>query len=216
MQYSNFKDTLQNIASQIGNVEQEVEEHKYVARFHDSSQDLLASCVHDPLPSLSNIDSWLSHTNQLSTILTHLLDAMDVSSGHCRSFSARSVRLSVLIQLAENQRAHKTATTAIHLPCPNFRTTRLGQHKAITKLSRVQHTNHPSQTRPRHPHTPSELAQMLPHDQRRASGTHGRRCAPATAVEFRQHEQSPRGTGKAVQDQAGRYGEVEGTCDQVI
>jgi chaperonin cofactor prefoldin len=30
MQYSNFKDTLQNIASQIGNVEQEVEEHKYV------------------------------------------------------------------------------------------------------------------------------------------------------------------------------------------
>jgi hypothetical protein len=31
MQYSNFKDTLQNIASQIGNVEQEVEEHKYVA-----------------------------------------------------------------------------------------------------------------------------------------------------------------------------------------
>lgn len=28
MQYSNFKDTLQNIASQIGNVEQEVEEHK--------------------------------------------------------------------------------------------------------------------------------------------------------------------------------------------
>jgi hypothetical protein len=32
MQYSNFKDTLQNIASQIGNVEQEVEEHKYVAR----------------------------------------------------------------------------------------------------------------------------------------------------------------------------------------
>lgn len=36
MQYSNFKDTLQNIASQIGNVEQEVEEHKYVA----STQDL--------------------------------------------------------------------------------------------------------------------------------------------------------------------------------
>jgi hypothetical protein len=35
MQYSNFKDTLQNIASQIGNVEQEVEEHKYVApTFH--------------------------------------------------------------------------------------------------------------------------------------------------------------------------------------
>jgi hypothetical protein len=32
MQYSNFKDTLQNIASQIGNVEQEVEEHKYVTR----------------------------------------------------------------------------------------------------------------------------------------------------------------------------------------
>lgn len=31
MQYSNFKDTLQNIASQIGNVEQEVEEHKYVS-----------------------------------------------------------------------------------------------------------------------------------------------------------------------------------------
>ncbi|KAM0709383.1 hypothetical protein Q7P35_003421 [Cladosporium inversicolor] len=30
MQYSNFKDTLQNIASQIGNVEQEVEEHKLV------------------------------------------------------------------------------------------------------------------------------------------------------------------------------------------
>lgn len=30
MQYSNFKDTLQNIASQIGNVEQEVDEHKYV------------------------------------------------------------------------------------------------------------------------------------------------------------------------------------------
>lgn len=32
MQYSNFKDTLQNIASQIGNVEQEVEEHKYVMK----------------------------------------------------------------------------------------------------------------------------------------------------------------------------------------
>lgn len=32
MQYSNFKDTLQNIASQIGNVEQEVEEHKYVSQ----------------------------------------------------------------------------------------------------------------------------------------------------------------------------------------
>lgn len=31
MQYSNFKDTLQNIASQIGNVEQEVDEHKYVS-----------------------------------------------------------------------------------------------------------------------------------------------------------------------------------------
>ncbi|KAM0712460.1 hypothetical protein Q7P37_011556 [Cladosporium fusiforme] len=30
MQYSNFKDTLQNIASQIGNVEQEVDEHKLV------------------------------------------------------------------------------------------------------------------------------------------------------------------------------------------
>jgi len=28
LQYSNFKDTLQNIASQIGNVEQEVDEHK--------------------------------------------------------------------------------------------------------------------------------------------------------------------------------------------
>jgi len=28
MQYSTFKDTLQNIASQIGNVEQEVDEHK--------------------------------------------------------------------------------------------------------------------------------------------------------------------------------------------
>lgn len=28
IQYSNFKDTLQNIASQIGNVEQEVDEHK--------------------------------------------------------------------------------------------------------------------------------------------------------------------------------------------
>jgi chaperonin cofactor prefoldin len=46
MQYSNFKDTLQNIASQIGNVEQEVEEHKYVMKtfnvlcFHDSCEVL--------------------------------------------------------------------------------------------------------------------------------------------------------------------------------
>jgi len=36
MQYSNFKDTLQNIASQIGNVEQEVEEHKYVVNSLES------------------------------------------------------------------------------------------------------------------------------------------------------------------------------------
>jgi hypothetical protein len=43
MQYSNFKDTLQNIASQIGNVEQEVEEHKYVASartFHSTLSSL--------------------------------------------------------------------------------------------------------------------------------------------------------------------------------
>jgi len=52
MQYSNFKDTLQNIASQIGNVEQEVEEHKYVTMtlhlcLHESCEVNLY-CGHNP------------------------------------------------------------------------------------------------------------------------------------------------------------------------
>jgi hypothetical protein len=47
MQYSNFKDTLQNIASQIGNVEQEVEEHKYV-----ESTSLTSNCSFCVLASL--------------------------------------------------------------------------------------------------------------------------------------------------------------------
>lgn len=42
MQYSNFKDTLQNIASQIGNVEQEVDEHKYVSYQFPCTPGLLA------------------------------------------------------------------------------------------------------------------------------------------------------------------------------
>lgn len=48
MQYSNFKDTLQNIASQIGNVEQEVEEHKYVVSISPLAFFLLFSFMCKP------------------------------------------------------------------------------------------------------------------------------------------------------------------------
>jgi hypothetical protein len=52
---------------------------------------------------------------------------------------------------------------------------------------------------------------MLPHDQRRARRAHRRRRAPTATVERRQHEQSPRRASEAVQDQARRHGEVEGS-----
>lgn len=67
MQYSNFKDTLQNIASQIGNVEQEVEEHKYVKlsltfhiTFWSESQSLF-STTRDVLPWLRDLVHHLRH-----------------------------------------------------------------------------------------------------------------------------------------------------------
>ena len=69
------------------------------------------------------------------------------------------------------------------------------------------------QTRPRHPHTPPHHTQMLPYDQRRAGRAHRRRRAPTATVERRQHEQSPRRASKAVQNQARRHGEVEGSSE---
>ncbi|KAK6434241.1 hypothetical protein LTR95_009579 [Oleoguttula sp. CCFEE 5521] len=68
-QYSNFKDTLQNIASQIGNVEQEVDEHKLVLEtltplpsdrkcFRMINGVLVERTVGDVLPTLqSNADN---------------------------------------------------------------------------------------------------------------------------------------------------------------
>ena len=77
MQYSNFKDTLQNIASQIGNVEQEVEEHKYVASaFFSCLLSLLfvpafCSVICDPVgsPSLDYNDLLAEREDICTTIL---------------------------------------------------------------------------------------------------------------------------------------------------
>lgn len=43
--YSNFKNTLQQIASKIGDIEQEAEEHKFVSSFHLLSFHLFPSPI---------------------------------------------------------------------------------------------------------------------------------------------------------------------------
>lgn len=87
------------------------------------------------------------------------------------------------------------------------------QHASPAKNNHHANSLTPSfiQTRPRHPHAPPRHTQMLPHDQRRARRAHRRRRAPTATVERRQHEQSPRRASEAVQDQARRHGEVEGS-----
>jgi hypothetical protein len=175
MQYSNFKDTLQNIASQIGNVEQEVEEHKYVApTFHLSFPIrtgasicfVLLDVTLSPWTMASNFGlnktyCWLHAGHPSAAIHTSTCWTASISS-------FRTYQLVLRILLATTSPYHRLFYWWHSHHCFLYK------HLRHSSQTRSQTLTPPTQTRPRHPQTSSQLTQMLPHDQRRARRAHSR------------------------------------------
>lgn len=110
MQYSNFKDTLQNIASQIGNVEQEVEEHKYVLppkTFHItlSSLQILLPNTCDAVSSPRNMANQLQNGQNKCCYLMLAKQQEHYGSGIRDIIGLHSTLAAVLCRLALDARS---------------------------------------------------------------------------------------------------------------
>jgi hypothetical protein len=177
MQYSNFKDTLQNIASQIGNVEQEVEEHKYVTL---SLFLMMRSLRFWVVRSPHRLRCYSITTNTVFRLCNnHERMRPLFLGGHGQKPSAYdyanwiSLWARFLPQFSATiPPGTGTSIRRIYVARTTF------FEKARARLDKVvtsqKNTDLPIQTRPRYPHTPPNLTQMLPHDQRRSCRAHRR------------------------------------------